>query len=124
MTGRPGEQCDWPAYGLLRGPGCGWWRACPPCGSCFGLIVVCTVRISVPSMNARARSDTGEVAASGPVAQGAECLCHVQAEALGELALGLLDEDPAVQGDLQLLVQGVAVAQVALVQQADRGYVG
>src|SRR5580704_17739898 len=64
------------------------------------------------------------VADPGLVAQQAERLVHVQAEALGELALGLLDDDPAVQRGLQLLVQGVAVAHAALVQQADRGHVG
>jgi hypothetical protein len=58
------------------------------------------------------------------VAQDAERLVHVQAEAFGELALGLLDDDPAVQRGLQLLIHGVAVAHAALVQQADGGHVG
>jgi hypothetical protein len=40
-------------------------------------------------------------------------------EALGELALGLLDDDPAVQRGLQLLIEGVAVADAAFVQQAE-----
>jgi len=54
----------------------------------------------------------------------AEGLVHIQAKALGELALGLLDDDPAVQRGLQLLIQGVAMAHAALVQQADGGHVG
>jgi hypothetical protein len=39
----------------------------------------------------------------------------VQAEAFGELALGLFDGDAAVQGALQLLVQDVAAARASLV---------
>jgi hypothetical protein len=58
------------------------------------------------------------------VAQDAERLVHVQAEAFGELTLGLLDDDPAVQRGLQLLIHGVAVAHAALVQQAEGGHVG
>src|SRR3984957_12207844 len=64
------------------------------------------------------------VADPGAVTQEAERLVHVHPEALGELALSLLDDHPAVQRGLQLLVQGVAVAHAALVQQADGGHVG
>ena len=35
--------------------------------------------------------------------QGSECAVHVQAEAFSEFAFGLFDDDPAVQGRLQLL---------------------
>src|SRR5580698_1358521 len=68
----------------------------------------------------------GQAAVAGPggLTQQAEGLVHVQAEALGQLALGLLDDDPAVQRGLQLFVEGIAVAHVALLQQADRGHVG
>ena len=65
-----------------------------------------------------------EVAGPGTVAQQVEGLIHVHPEALGELALGLLDDDPAVQRGLQLFIEGVAVAHAALVQQADGGDVG
>jgi len=58
------------------------------------------------------------------VAELAEGLSHVQPEPLGELSLGLLDHDPAVQRGLKLLVQDVAAPHAALVQQADRGHVG
>jgi hypothetical protein len=51
-------------------------------------------------------------------------LVHAQAEALGELAFGLLDDDPAIQRGLQLLVEDVAAAQAAVMQQADGGHVG
>jgi hypothetical protein len=61
---------------------------------------------------------------AGVVAQHDERLAHVKAEALGQLALGLLDDDPAVQRRLQLLVERVAAAYAALVQQADGGHVG
>ncbi len=46
---------------------------------------------------------------------------HVDAEPLGELALGLLDDDPAVQGGLELLGGGLAATHVPLVQQPDGG---
>jgi hypothetical protein len=46
---------------------------------------------------------------------------HVDAEPLGELALGLLDDDPAVQGGLELLGGGLAAAHVPLEQQPDCG---
>ena len=72
-------------------------------------------------MNARATSDRRRLRVL--VAQDAERLVHVQAEAFGELALGLLDDDPAVQRGLQLLIHGVAVAHAALVHQADGGHV-
>src|SRR6266568_2010454 len=68
----------------------------------------------------------GQAAVAGPgmVSQEGECLIHAQAEALGELAFGLLDDDPAVQRELELLVEGVAMLHAALVQQADGGHVG
>jgi hypothetical protein len=40
-----------------------------------------------------------EVSGAGAVAQHGECLVHIEAEALGELALGLFDDDPVVQRD-------------------------
>ncbi len=64
------------------------------------------------------------VAVAGLVAQQGERLVDVDAQPLGELALGLLDDDPAVQRGLQLLVEGIAAAHAALVQQADGGHVG
>lgn len=39
-----------------------------------------------------------KVAVPGVVTQQVESMVHVQAEALGELALGLLDDDPLVGG--------------------------
>jgi hypothetical protein len=74
-------------------------------------------------MRARARSDR-LVAVSGVVSQDGKCLVHVQVEAFGEFPFGLLDNDPAVQGGLQLLVEGFAALQGALVQRADGGHVG
>jgi len=65
-----------------------------------------------------------QVAGPGEATQEAECLVHVQAETLGEYALGLLDDDPAVQRGLQLLSEDFTVAHAALVQQADGGDVG
>jgi tetrahydromethanopterin S-methyltransferase subunit H len=41
------------------------------------------------------------------------------AEAFSEFAFGLLDDDPAVQGRLQLLADDFGAAQVAFVEQAD-----
>ena len=46
-----------------------------------------------------------QVPVPGVGPQQGECLVHVQAEPLGELALGLLDDHPAVQGALQLFVR-------------------
>jgi len=68
----------------------------------------------------------GQAAVAGPgaVAEQGEGLVHVHPEAFGELALGLLDDHPAIQRGLQLLVQDVAVPHAALVQQADGGHVG
>ena len=70
--------------------------------------------------------DVGEalVGVPGVVAQQREGLVHVQAEPLGEPALGLLDDDPAVQRGLELLGQGLGAAHVLFLQQADRGHVG
>jgi len=42
---------------------------------------------------------------------------HVGAVLLGELAVGLLDHDPAIQRGLELLGDSLAVAYVALMQQ-------
>ena len=64
------------------------------------------------------------VAVAGLVPQQRERLVDVDAQPLGEFALGLLDDDPAVQRGLQLLVEGIAVAHAALMQQADGGHVG
>src|SRR3984893_2855593 len=64
------------------------------------------------------------VAVAGLVPQQRERLVDVDAQPLGEFALGLLDDDPAVQRGLQLLVEGIAAAHAALVQQADGGHVG
>ena len=67
---------------------------------------------SVPSTKARATSDSRRLRERSVVAQHDERLAHVEAEALGQLALGLLDDDPAVQRRLQLLVERVAAAQL------------
>jgi hypothetical protein len=40
-------------------------------------------------------------AVQGAAAQDGACLVHVQAEALGRLARGLLDDDPAVESALR-----------------------
>jgi hypothetical protein len=65
----------------------------------------------------------GQTAVAGPgvVAQQRERLGHVQAETLSQLALSLLDDDPAVQRGLQLLIERVTLPRAALVQQADGG---
>jgi hypothetical protein len=57
------------------------------------------------------------------IAQQRESLVHVQAEPLGEPALGLLDDDTAVQRRLELLGEGLGAAHVPFLQQADRGNV-
>src|SRR5690349_19192289 len=64
--------------------------------------------------------DVGEtlVGVAGVVAEHGEGAVHVDAEPLGELALGLLDHDPAVQRGLKLLGHGFGAAYVAFVQQA------
>jgi hypothetical protein len=66
--------------------------------------------------------DIGEplVAIAGVLAQHLEGMVDVDAETLGELAFGLLDDDPAVEGALELL----AGAPVSLLQQPDCGDVG
>jgi hypothetical protein len=64
------------------------------------------------------------VGVAAVVAQQSEGLVHVDAEALGEFAFGLLDDDPAVQGGLELLGDGFAAAHVAFLQQADGGDIG
>ena len=48
-------------------------------------------------------------------------MVHVQAETLGELALGLLDDDPAVECRLELLGEGLGAAHVPFLQQPDCG---
>jgi hypothetical protein len=70
--------------------------------------------------------DVGEplVAGAGVVAEQPEGPVHVKVQTLGELALGLLDDDPAGQGGLELLGGDVAAPHVALLQEADRGDVG
>lgn len=60
----------------------------------------------------------------GVVTQHGECPGHVEAEALGQLPGGLLDDDGAVQRCLKLFGQCLAAAQVPLVQQADGGEIG
>ena len=69
--------------------------------------------------------DLGEpqVAGAGVIAQQLEGLVHVDAQPLGELTLGLLDDDPAGQGGLKLLGDRLAAPHVPLVQQADRGHI-
>jgi hypothetical protein len=69
----------------------------------------------VPSMKAWARSGCGP----GHRTAARRCPVHVQAESLGELALGLLDSDPAVQGALQVLAEDLAAPGAALWQQVD-----
>src|SRR5450755_1068748 len=64
------------------------------------------------------------VAPAGAAPQDVEGIVHVQAEALGEFPLRLLDDDSAVQRGLQLLVERLAAAQSAFVEQADGGHVG
>ena len=61
---------------------------------------------------------------AGVVPQGSEGGVHVQAEAFGEFAFGLVDDDPAVEGGLQLPAGGSGAAQVAFVEQADGCGVG
>src|ERR1700684_3732378 len=70
--------------------------------------------------------DVGEalVAVPGVIAQHVEGAAHVDGEPLGELALGLLDHDPAVQRGLEVLRDGFAAAHVALVQQPDGSHIG
>jgi hypothetical protein len=73
---------------------------------------------------ARASSDSRRFLAAGAVAQECERVGHVEPEAFGQHALGLLDQDPAVQRVLQLFGEGVTMADGALLQQADGGDVG
>jgi hypothetical protein len=64
------------------------------------------------------------VSVAGVSAQQCEGLVHVQAEALGDPAFGLLDDDLAVECGLELLGEGLGVAHVPFLQQADGGDVG
>jgi hypothetical protein len=70
--------------------------------------------------------DVGEplVAVAGVVAQNLEGMVDVDAETLGELAFGLLDDDPAAGGALELPGVLLAGAPVSLLQQPDCGDVG
>src|SRR6202035_2835881 len=61
------------------------------------------------------------VGVAGTLAEQREGLVHVQAGPLGELALGLLDNDPAIQCRLELLGEGLGAAHVPFLQQADSG---
>ena len=79
---------------------------------------------SVPSTMAWARSDRRRLLVAGAAAQQGEGLVDVQLEAFGQDALGLFDQDAAVQRGLQLLGQDVAAADGALLQQPDGGHVG
>jgi len=63
-------------------------------------------------------------AAAGVGAHEGEGVLHARSGLGGENALGLLDEDPAVQGGLQLLGEQDLVANGALVQESDGGDVG
>ena len=64
------------------------------------------------------------VAIAGVLAQRSEGLVHVEAATLGELAFGLLDDDPAIEGCLELLGAGLAAVHVPLMEQPDGGDVG
>src|SRR5436189_6385954 len=70
--------------------------------------------------------DVGEmlVRVPGVIAQHLEGVVHVDAEPLGELALGLLDHHPAVQRGLELLDDVLAAAHVPSSQQASMCKVG
>ena len=67
--------------------------------------------------------DIGELKVAVAGAQHGESVLDGQVEALIEHALGLLDDDPAVEGVLQLLGDHLLTAERALVQDADGGRV-
>jgi hypothetical protein len=50
---------------------------------------------------------------AGVVPEGSEGGIHVQAQAFSEFAFGLFDDDPAVEGGLQLLADDFGAAQGA-----------
>jgi hypothetical protein len=64
------------------------------------------------------------VAVAGVIAQQGEGLVHIHPETLGELPLGLLDDNPAAKGCLELLGDGLPAAHVPLVQQPDGRDIG
>src|SRR2546430_192788 len=116
--GPAGFLFGWGVRGPWLWPGTGGWPGWPGTGRAGGGEGFGAVD--------EGAGQVGQAAVAGPgaVAEQREGLVHVHPEPLGELALGLLDDDPAVQRRLQLLVQDVAVPHPALVQQADRGHVG
>ena len=65
-----------------------------------------------------------QVAGAGVAAQPVERGVHGQAVVLGEHALGLFDDDPAVEGGLELFVDDLAAADRPFLQDADGGHVG
>jgi hypothetical protein len=53
-----------------------------------------------------------------------ECLAHRNGSALGENPLSLLDDHPAVQSLLKLLIDQLGMGQAALLDDSDRGGIG
>src|SRR4051794_31929672 len=70
--------------------------------------------------------EVGELAVvgAGVAAQGGERLVHVDVQPLGEDALGLLDQNAAVQCGLQLNDHGVGLEIGAMLQDGGGGDVG
>ena len=68
--------------------------------------------------------DEAEVVVAGVVAQRQERLVHVETRPLGHHPLGLLDDDAAVEGVLELLVHDLGLADDPMVQDGDGGDVG
>ena len=68
--------------------------------------------------------DQPEVVVAGVVAQRGEGLFHVEAGAFGDHALGLLDDDAAVEGVVELLVDDLGLERGAVLEDGDGGDVG
>ena len=72
------------------------------------------------------RGDIVETAVVGPGvgAELVERVGHLELLAFGDHALGLLDDDPAREGVVELIVDGVGFGDLAVLQDGDRGDVG
>jgi hypothetical protein len=105
------------AIGTIGGHPGRFWYAAPP-SSLSGLRAGDGRREICGGAFDEGAGDVGEVLVGVPgvVADHGEGAVHVDAEPLGELALCLLDDDPAVQRGLELLGDGLAAAHIPLLQ--------
>ena len=78
----------------------------------------------VPLATSRASSDSRRLRELGSPAQHFECVVGADLQPLGQDALGLLDDDPASERQLQLPGDDLAAADGALLQDADGGGIG